>query len=290
MDYLFHLLAVTCIYGTLAVALNLVVGYTGLLSLAQAAFYGLGAYSSALASVHLGLSFFPAVLIGAVTAGILSLLVSLPAARLRDDYFTIATFGFQYIVWHVVNNWTAVTRGPMGIGNIPRPSVLGVKMTTPPSFLLLATGMLLVAYLVSIRIVRSPYGRILMAIREDEDLLEMLGKSPLRFKVSVMAVSAGLAGVAGAAYGHYFTYVSPTSFTVMESILILAMVIVGGSGSLAGPLVGAMLLVALPEALRFFGIPTATAATLRQVIYGAALVSLALYRPRGLLGQFEFGR
>ena len=290
MDYLFHLLAVTCIYGTLAVALNLVVGYTGLLSLAQAAFYGLGAYSSALASVQLGLPFVPAVLIGGATAGLLSLVVSLSAARLRDDYFAIATFGFQYIVWHVINNWTGVTRGPMGIAGVPRPCILGIALASPPSFLVFALGMVFFSYLLSTRIVKSPFGRVLMAIREDDDLAEMLGKSPSQFKVKVLATCAVLAGVAGAAYGHYFTYVSPASFTVMESILILAMVIVGGPGSLTGPLLGAALLVALPEVLRFLGIPSTAAATTRQVIYGGALVAVALYRPRGLVGRFGFGR
>jgi len=289
MDYLFHMLVVACIYGTLAIALNLVLGYTGLLSLAQAAFYGLGAYSSALASVHLGLPFSVGMIIGGATAAALSLVVSLSAARLRDDYFAIATFGFQYIVWHLVNNWTDVTRGPMGIAGIPRPSVLGFTMASPVSFLVLAVGMLLIAYVVSARIVRSQFGRVLLAIREDEALAEMLGKSPLQFKVKVFGVCAFLAGMAGAAYGHYFTYVSPTSFTVMESILILAMVIIGGAGSLAGPIVGATLLVALPEVLRFLGIPSSAAATMRQVIYGGVLVAVALYRPKGLLGRFGFG-
>lgn len=290
MDYLAHIMAIACIYGTLAVALNLVVGYTGLLSLAQAAFYGLGAYSSAIASVHLDVPFLAAILVGATTAGILSLVVSLSTASLRGDYFAIATFCFQYIVWHVVNNWTEVTRGPMGISGIPRPSIFGVTIASPLSFLVFAVGLLLFAYFISFRIVKSPFGRVLMAIREDEDLVEMLSKSPRRFKLKVFTVCAVMAGTAGAAYGHYFTYVSPTSFTVMESILILAMVIIGGSGSLTGPLLGAILLVALPEVLRFLGMPSASAATMRQVIYGGALVLIALYWPRGLLGRFGLGR
>lgn len=290
MDYLFHLLAVFCIYGTLAIALNLVVGYTGLLSLAQASFYGIGAYSAALVSVKLGLNFSVSVIVAAIAAAGLSLIVSLVAARLREDYFAIATFGFQYIVWHVLNNWIEVTRGPMGITNIPPPEILGIAMSSPLSFLTFAVVMLLVTYFVSSKVVRSPFGRVLTAIREDEKLIEMLGKPPLPFKIKVYSLCAAFAGIAGAAYAHYFTYVSPNSFTVMESILILAMVILGGSGSLRGPLLGAAVLIALPEALRFIGLPSASAATLRQVLYGCALVAVALYRPQGVLGRFGFSR
>ncbi len=290
MDYIFHILTVTCIYAVLAISLNLVAGYTGLLSLAQAAFYGLGAYASALMAVHFGTPFILGALVGAGVAGGLSLVVSLSAAHLRDDYFAIATFGFQFIVWNIMNNWTTLTRGPMGITGIPRPRVFGEALESPLSFLVLSGSMLLAAYLLSARIVRSPFGRVLMAIREDESLAEMLGKSPIGFKVKIFAVSAILAGTAGAVYAHYFTYISPASFTVMESILILSMVIIGGAGSMRGPLLGAVVLVMLPEVLRFLGMPTAMAATLRQVIYGVALVAIALFRPKGFLGQFGFGR
>lgn len=290
MDYVLHVLTIACIYGVLATSLNLVAGYTGMLSLAQAAFYGIGAYASALVSVSLGVPFLLGMLIGAGVAGVLSLAVSLPAARLRDDFFAIATFGFQFIVWNLLNNWTLLTRGPMGIPGIPRPTIFGHTFGSPMFFLILSAGLLLVIYLISFRVVRSPFGRLLMAIREDEALVQMLGKSPVLFKAKVFALSATMAGTAGAVYAHYFTYISPSSFTVMESILILSMVIIGGAGSMRGPLVGAVVLVALPEVLRFFGMPSNVASTLRQVIYGGALVAIALFRPQGLLGRYGFKR
>jgi branched-chain amino acid transport system permease protein len=290
MDYVLHICIIACIYGVLATSLNLVAGYTGMLSVAQAAFYGIGAYASALVSVNLEAPFLWGVLISAIIAGVLSLTVSLPAARLQHDYFAIATFGFQFIVWNLFNNWIPLTRGPMGITGIPRPRILGFTLETPMSFLILSGGMLLLAYMVSARIVQSPFGRLLTAIRDDETLVQMLGKSPALFKIKIFALSATMAGVAGAVYAHYFTYVSPGSFTVMESVLILSMVIIGGSGSMRGPILGAVALVTLPEILRFFGMPSNVAGTLRQVIYGSALVATALYRPQGLLGQYGFGR
>lgn len=290
MDYVFHVAVLVCIYATLALSLNLLVGYTGLLSLAHAAFYGLGAYSSALVSLQLGLPSWLSVVIGGATAGLLSLAISFPTATLHGEYLAIATFGFQYIVWHILNNWISVTRGPMGIPGIPPLSALGFSVATPGSFLLLAALMLALASWLSRRVVGSPFGRVLLAIREDEELVGILGKSPLSFKLKIFATAAAIAGAAGGAYAHYFTYLSPSSFTVMESILLLAMVIVGGAGSPFGPIAGAIILVLLPEVLRFVGLPTMSAASLRQVLYGIALVAIALYRPKGLFGRFGFGR
>ncbi len=146
------------------------------------------------------------------------------------------------------------------------------------------------AYLIAGRLVGSPFGRVMHAIREDEVVAKSLGKNTLRFKITVFAVSAALAAMAGSLYAHYISYIDPTSFTVMESILVIAMVIIGGAGSLWGPLIGAFVLVMLPEGLRFLGLPSAVAANLRQIIYGSLLVVMMMVRPRGLVGRYAFGR
>lgn len=290
MDYTLHILVVLAIYVTLCISLDLVAGHTGLLSIAQAAFYGLGAYTSALLTVRFETPFLVCIVAGATVATLISFFVSLPSLRLRDDYFVIATFGFQMILFSVFNNWINLTRGPMGIPGIRQPVIFGWHVASQLDFLILAVIFTCFAYFVVHRLTSSPFGRVLHAIREDEVFAQALGKCTFRFKVTAFAVSAALAASAGSLYSYYMTYIDPTSFTVTESILIISMVIIGGASSLWGPLIGAVVLVMLPEALRFVALPSAAAANLRQIIYGSLLVIMVLFRPRGLVGKYGFNK
>jgi branched-chain amino acid transport system permease protein len=290
MDYFFHILVLISIYITLSVSLDLLAGHTGILSIAHAAFYGLGAYTSALLAVNLGAPFPAGVLAGMITASLVSLLVSLPSLRLHDDYFIIATFGFQMILSSIFNNWMDLTRDPLGIPDIPQPVIFGWLIESRLEFMILAAILAGFAYLVVRRITTSPFGQVLRAIREDEVFAQSMGKNTLRFKVTAFAVSTALAALAGSLYAHYITYIDPTSFTVMESILVISMVIIGGAGSPWGPVIGAVTLVILPEALRLLRFPDSVAANLRQIIYGALLVIMMVVRPRGLAGYYGFGR
>lgn len=280
--YVLHVLILISIYTILVVSLDLVAGHTGLLSLAHAAFYGIGAYSTALASIHLGFSLAFAMGLSMALAAGASLGVSIPSRRLHEDYWVIATFGFQMVVVSVANNWTALTNGPLGIRDIPQPALLGWSLASRPSFALLAGVLMLFAYGIVVLFTSSPFGRVLHAIREDEAFVWSLGKDTLRPKVVVMAVSAMLAACAGGLYAYYSTYVDPTSFTVMESILVLSMVIIGGAGTKWGPLIGAAFLVAVLEILELLGIPSTLAANIRQMVYGTLLVVLLIMRPQGL--------
>jgi branched-chain amino acid transport system permease protein len=270
--------------------LDLVAGHGGFLSISQAAFYGLGAYTSALLAVQVGIPFCMSILAGMIVAFLASFVVSLPSLRLHGDYFVIATFGFQMILFSVFNNWMRITHGPLGIPGIPQPVIFGWHATSHLDFLILAVAFSCFGYFVVYRLTSSPFGRVLHAIRQDEVLAKALGKNTLYFKVTAFAVSAALAASAGSLYAHYITYIDPTSFTVMESILIISMVIIGGAGSTWGPLVGAVVLVTLPEVLRFVGLPSAAAANLRQIIYGSLLVIMMMFRPRGLMGKFGFNK
>ncbi len=290
MDYLLHVFLMIGIFAILAISLDLVAGHTGLLSISHAAFCGIGAYSSALLTVSFGIPFFGGVIIGAVIAASVSFLISLPSLRMHGDYFVIATFGFQVIFFGIFNNWMAVTHGPLAIPGIPRPSIFGLTIRSQVGFVLLAWAFAGLAYIVVNLITSSPFGRVLHGIREDDVFTKSLGKNTLLFKVTAFAVSAALAASAGSLYAHYITYIDPTSFTVMESIFVISMVIIGGAGSRWGPLVGAVVLVTFPEALRFIGLPSSVAANLRQIIYGALLVIMMLFRPRGLAGKYGFGR
>jgi len=289
MNYLLHILIIAAIYALLAVSLDLLAGRTGLLSIAHAAFCGIGAYTSSLLTVRLGAPFIVGVLAGMAVAVLISFIVSLPSLRLHDDYFVIATFGFQMILFSVFNNWIDLTRGSLGIPGIQRPVIWGWHVDSHAEFLLLVFCFAIFSYLVIWRITASPFGRVLHAIREDELFAKSLGKNTLYFKVTTFAISAALAAVAGCVYAHYITYIDPTSFTVMESILVISMIIIGGAGSLCGPLVGAIVLVTLPEILRFIGMPTAVAANVRQIFYGGLLVVFMMLRPQGLMGNYAFG-
>ncbi len=290
MEYLLHIFVIVAIYTILAVSLDLLCGQSGFLSLAQAAFCGLGAYTSALLAVQFGAPFLVGVLAGMAVAVLISFVVSLPSLRLHDDYFVIATFGFQMILFSIFNNWMSLTRGPLGIPGIPQPVIFDWHVTSHLDFLILWLPICVsrISWFIALR--SSPFGRVLHAIREDEVFAKAHGKNTLRFKVTAFAVSAALAASAGSLYASYITYIDPTSFTVMESILIISMVIIGGAGSLWGPLVGAFVLVTLPEALRFVGLPDTMAANLRQIIYGSLLVIMMMFRPRGSVGKYGFNK
>jgi branched-chain amino acid transport system permease protein len=290
MDYLLHIMVLACLYVVLTVSLDLLVGRTGLLSLAHGGFYGLGAYTSGLLATKLGISFAGGMLAGMVLASVLSIFVSVPSLRLHGDYFVILTFAFQVLLFNVLNDWVGLTQGPLGVAGIPGPTILGWAVRSHFGFLLLAGGVAVVAYLTVWRMGNSPFGRMLYAIREDEAFASALGKNPLRFKVVAFSVSAALAASAGSLYAYHMTYIDPSSFTVMESILVLSMVIIGGAGSPWGSVVGAVVLVTLPEALRFIGLPSSLAANTRQIIYGGLLVIMMMFRPRGLVGRYGFGR
>jgi branched-chain amino acid transport system permease protein len=290
MEYLLHIAILATIFAILAWSLDVLAGHTGLLSVVQAGFCGIGAYAAALCAVKFGLGFLFGVGFGMLAAAVASLFISLVSLRLGSDYFVIATFGFQMILFSVFNNWMELTRGPLGIPGIPQPVIFGWHVTSHLDFLILAAAFACFAYFVVYRLTSSPFGRVLHAIREDEVFAKAHGKNTLRFKVTAFAVSAALAASAGSLYAHYITYIDPTSFTVMESILIISMVIIGGAGSLWGPLVGAIVLVTLPEALRFVGLPSAVAANLRQIIYGSLLVVMMMFRSRGLVGKYGFNK
>lgn len=283
MDYVFHVLILSAVYASLAVSLSLLVGHAGLLSLAHAAFFGLGAYTSSLLSLHFHLPFLvtaPAAILAGV---VLSFLIAVPSLRLRDDYFVIATFGFQIVIVAVINNWIDLTGGPLGIRGIPRPALAGLGVSLRTEFVALSLLFLGLTAVIVWRITRQPLGRVLRALREDEIFTASLGKNVFGAKIVAFAVSCALAAGAGTIYAHYISYIDPSSFGISESILIISMVIIGGAGSRWGPILGAVVLVSLPELLRIAGIPGPVAANLRQIVYGVLLVLMMWYRPAGLV-------
>jgi len=290
MEYLLHILILICIYVILSLSLNLLVGYTGILSIAHAAFYGVGAYVAALMALRLETPFLLNIILAVSAAGVFGAVVGIPSLRLKDDYFVIATFAFQIIMFSVLNNLVEFTGGPLGLPGIPQPNIFGYEISTHIEFLILSLLLAGLVYWVSNRIVKSPFGRLLKSIREDEVFVKAVGRDISGAKVKVFIISASLASLAGVIYATYITYIDPTSFTVMESIFIISIVIIGGAANLKGSILGAAFLVALPELLRFIGLPNSIAANVRQILYGALLVIMMMWRPQGFLGEYAFGK
>jgi branched-chain amino acid transport system permease protein len=288
MEYFIHILVIVGIYSILAMSLDVIVGYTGIPALGHAAFSLIGAYTSALLALNLGISPWFGLLAGGILASLLGIIVTFPALRLKGDYLALATFGFGIIAYTVAKNWVGLTRGPMGLPGIPSFRVLGYQLTEIWQYLILVIVIAVVTYLLLSLLLRRPFGRVLKSIREDEIASQTLGKDTSLFKLKVFMVGGFFAGIAGALYAHYITFIDPSSFTVMESITILLMVIFGGMGTLKGAVLGAFLLIAIPEGLRFIGLPSSIAAPIRQMLYGLTLIILMIYRPQGIIGRYKW--
>lgn len=287
MDYLIHLTIVFSLLAILALSLNLVVGYTGLLSAAHAVFYGIGAYSTAVLTARFHVNFFLSVLVGILISIIAATVIGIILSRLKGDYYLLGTVSFNFIIVSLFLNLESITKGPRGIPGIPRPSLLNFDFDSNYFFVLFAVFLLVVVFLICRFIVRSSFGRALKAIREDEEALQVFGYRTLFYKVLVFVIAAGLASVAGSTYASYLKFVNPPMFVLAESVFMLAVVILGGAGSLLGSLLGAFILVLLPEGLRFVGFPTSIIGEMRQLIYGLIIVVLMMHKPEGLIGKYR---
>lgn len=271
----------------MAISLNLIVGYTGLLSVTHAAFFGIGAYAVAIFMTFLGVNFFLALVLGIIISCVLAFLIGMVLSKFKDDYYALASFGFNIIVFSIFLNWQELTRGPLGIPGIKRPEIFNFIFSSNSFFLILVLVALLLIYLIAHFIISSSFGRVLKAIREDESTIQVFGYRTLYYKLAIFVIGAGMAAVAGGLFASYITFIDPSSFVLMESIFILSIIILGGLANNKGALVGAIFLIILPEALRFVGMPSDIAAQMRQVIYGVILILLMLYRPKGFLGEYK---
>lgn len=288
MEYFLHILIISGIYIILTLSLNLIVGFTGLAALGHIAFACVGAYTSSLLALNYGISPWIGLFIGAFIASLFGLIIGFPSMRLKGDYLALATFGFGVIVYSVSKNWIDLTRGPMGLPGIPKFAAFGFELQPVWAYLILVIVFVAISAFVMNRIVDSPFGRILKSVREDEVASISIGKNVNKYKLIVFIVGAFFAGIAGSLYAHYITFIDPSSFTVMESIAVLLMVVFGGMGSIEGSFIGALVLIIFPEMLRFLGMPSSIAAPIRQMIYGLLLIILMLKRPQGLIGKYKF--
>lgn len=286
MEYFLHIVIMLNIYIMLVLSANLPVGMARLLTLCQAAFYGIGAYVSAYFLMQFNLPFIVVALAVMLITGAFSWIVSFASVKLKNDYFILGTLGFQMIAYTVLYNWTDVTRGPYGIPGIPGIKIFGCwEISGVLAYAILTFVTMCVVVMFFHLIKTSPYGRLLKAMRSDELSVQSVGRNTVVARSWAFFLSAAISGLAGLFYASYVSYIDPTSFTLDESIFIISALFIGGVGNIRGPVLGAAFVVLLPEVLRFVGLPDAIAANMRQIIYGLSLVLVMYFRPQGLMGE-----
>ena len=287
MEYIIHILILIGVYGILAISLDLVIGFTGLLSIAHAAFFGMGAYTTAILMTQTGVGFFLSLVIGAIITAVGSLAIGGVLSKFRDDYYALGSLGFAVIVHSIFLNWQGVTRGPLGIPGVARPEVFGFALAENRWFLILVIVAAVLIYAAAQYLTKSQFGLALKAIRENEDTLQVFGFKTSKYKLAVFVIAAIMASIAGGIFASYISFIDPSSFVLFESIFIAAIIILGGLANSNGALLGAIILILLPELLRFVGFPSEVAAQMRQLVYGLLLILMMLYRPQGIVGEYK---
>jgi branched-chain amino acid transport system permease protein len=279
--YQTNIMVTALIYVVTGLGLNIVVGLAGLLDLGYVAFYAVGAYSYALLNYHYGIGFWIALPIGGGIGMLFGILLGFPVLRLRGDYLAIVTLGFGEIIRLILENWNAFSFGPSGIANIPRPGLFGIDFSLREAtiyiyFLMIALALFTV--FVVRRLQNSRIGRAWIALREDEVACQAMGIDKTKTKLSAFAMGATWAGMAGVVFAAKTTFINPASFTIWESIIILCVVVLGGMGSAVGVIIGALVLILLPEYLRAFS-------EYRMLLFGAILVIMMVFRPGGIVSE-----
>jgi len=257
------------------------------MSVTHAAFFGTGAYATAILITKYNWNFFLTLIVSLAVSMGLSALFGLVLGKFKGDYYALISFGFNIIIFSLFLNWQELTRGPLGISGISRPEILSFSFSNNLHFLILVGCMSLIIFLVAEYVVNSSFGRVLMAIREDEQAISVFGYNTKVYKMIIFMISAGMAALAGSLFASYITFIDPSSFSLSESMFILAIVILGGLANNKGVFWGTVFLILLPEALRFVGFPTDIAAQMRQIVYGLLLLGLMMYRPEGLMGRYK---
>lgn len=278
MEYVASLLVLIGLYVILASSFNLIIGFGGLISIAHPIFFALGAYTVGVLSVSFELHPVLCVMAGFVVAMLSSFMLSLPSLRISGDYLLITSIGFQLGLLEIIKNLDFVG-GASGFGGIPNV----VAEHRSPVFAGIAL-LLAAAVVIGLRaLVRGPYGRAIQAMRDDEIAFLALGRNAMNIKITIFALGSGLAGVAGGLYAYYYQYITPDQFQILQSAMILTMVVVGGMGSIYGPVVGAVLLLLLPEAITFLNLPSSIMGPLQGVIFTSLVILFLFLRPQGLI-------
>ncbi len=280
-EYRINILITAMIYVLLGLGLNIVVGLAGLLDLGYVAFYAVGAYTYALLNHHYGVGFWIGLPLGALVGTVFGILLGIPVLRLRGDYLAIVTLGFGEIIRLILENWNEFSFGPSGIAQISRPTFFGYEVTRSQGILLIYYFMIALAVFtifVVNRLQDSRLGRSWLALREDEIACQAMGIDRMKTKLAAFALGATWAGMGGVIFAAKTAFINPASFTFLESAIILSIVVLGGMGSILGVILGAFVLILLPEELRAFS-------EYRMLIFGASMVLMMVFRPQGIISN-----
>jgi branched-chain amino acid transport system permease protein len=284
MEHLLYLGTLIAVWVIVALAANLVIGYTGMMAMGQAAYLGVGAYVTATLNVLLGVNFYLALLLGSIASALTAAVTLLPLLRIGGFYFALATLGLNFVFFDIFHNLAPRVEGSEGLYGLQLPALFA---SSGPRFATtLAIAVLCV--LLCQRVVASPLGRALRATRDRPDALAALGKDPRSYQMIVWTFAGALTGLAGGLYAATLFYIDPTLFTLDASILILVYIGVGGLASTAGSVLGVILLISFNESLRFIGLPSQFVGPLQQAMYGLLLIGLMIFRRRGLVGEYDF--
>jgi branched-chain amino acid transport system permease protein len=275
-----HVLVLAGLFVLMALGFDLVLGYLGELSLGHAAFFGIGAYTTALLTKNFSVPFPLDLLLAAVCTGIFGFLIGAPSLRLKGPYFAIVTFGFAEILRLIVLNWTSVTRGPMGLPDVPHAHLGPLVITSELGYYYVVLALIGIAIVVTRRLLDSTVGHAFLAIRENDELAAAVGIATFRLKLRAFVIGTMITGAAGSVYARYVHFVDPTALSFYYTVTVVSMVIVGGQGSVAGTILGALVFTLLPEYLR-------VAERARLVIFGATLMLAIVFLPEGLRGLWR---
>ena len=290
INYILHIVIISEIFALFAMGLQLEIGDTGLYNFGHVAFFGLGAYGSALMTLH-GCPFVLALVLSLSISGAIAWIVGFPILRLRGDYFGLAMLGFAEIMRKIFLNESWLTRGPMGIPGIPRPTLFGWSVHTLPRFALFYGISLFLAYMTVRHILRAPLGRVFHAIRDDEYSASAIGKNTFRLRRLSLLLGALLAALGGVFWAHYITFISPSDFTLNETILALLVVVLGGRWGITGTILATFFVTGFQEGLRFLPLPASWGriiAPMQQMIFGLALILIVLKRAGRWVGKGRF--
>ncbi len=281
--YLIYFLTLGAIFSIATIAYNISVGYTGLFTLAHAGLLGIGAYTYALLTINARCAFLIGIAGALIVPAILNGVLAYASKKIRGDAFAILTLWFGFVAVTVLLNWRSATQGALGLNNIPRPEVLDDKFL----FLLVACLLAAASYIVLRRIVSSPFGRALGAVRDDEVVAVAMGKDVVRLRISSAVITGLFSGLAGALLAMFLGYINPTLFDAALLVQFIGYVVIGGLGSLEGSVLGVLLMLSVREGIRFVPLRPELVGALREVIFASILGLVILYRPKGLVGKVE---
>lgn len=286
MNYLLTLVTFFSIGIILAMSLNLLMGYTGQVSMAHGGFMGIGAYTAAWFGINAGVNMLWAMLLAAAAAALLGWLFALATVRISGDEFILASFALQMVIIEAISRWTEVTRGTYGLSGIPKPELFGEPMRSVQQYAVLSVVIMLICAVIMLRLSNSTFGLVLRGVRESVPSMQALGRNTARVKIVVMVIASGFAGVAGTLQASMVGFIHPDSFTIMLSVIIVAYLLVGGLGNMWGAALGAILLLSIPELIATSDvIPTNLLGPMERVLYGVILMAFVWFRPKGILAE-----